>query len=162
MGSVLSGGNHDGRNMKHLNKAHNDLPLQNHRNLIEPISGSKHIRYHLVKRFLSLIKQIEDSPKGASKHLLKIVKYNARSTTGSNLRNILLLTDKHDVDDLDPSDCSFVKYHPLNNDEQWKIIQEAINVKQELLEVEGFTLNKTKDTFNNVHTYIGKRHFYEL
>ena len=122
----------------------NDLPLQTHRNLIEPISESKHIQYHLVKRFLSFIKQIEDSPKEASKHLLKIVKYDARSTTGSNLRNILLLTDKHDVDDLDPSDCSFVQYYPLNNDEQWKIImiREAINVKQELLEFEGFTLEK--------------------
>ena len=52
-----------------------DVPMQTHRYLIEPISGMHHIKYHLIKRFLSFIKQIEISPKQATKHLLNIIKH---------------------------------------------------------------------------------------
>ena len=34
-----------------------NLPMQTHRNLIEPISGNRHVKFHLVKRFLSFIHQ---------------------------------------------------------------------------------------------------------
>ena len=60
-----------------------DLPMQTHRNLMEPISGNRHVRYHLVRRFLSFINQIENSSKEATRHLLKIIKHNCRTTTGS-------------------------------------------------------------------------------
>ena len=124
-----------------------DLPRQTHRNLIEPISETNHIRFHLIKRFLSFINQIENSPKQASKHLLKTVKHDARSTSGSNLRNILLMTDKYDVDDLNPSDARLIKYHPLNDDETWKVnfILEATDVKFEQLEVDGFQLEEIEE-----------------
>ena len=66
------------------------------------------------------------------------MKYYGGSTTGSN---------KQDVDDLDPSYCSFVKYYSLNDDEHWKIkiIQEVINIKHTLHEVEGFTLDEVDE-----------------
>ena len=124
-----------------------DLPWQTHRNLIEPVSGTKHIRFHLIKRFLSFINQVENSSKEASKHLLKTIKHDARSTSGSNLRNILLMTDKYDVDELNSSDAEFGKYHPLDDDQTWKVdlILEATDVKFERLEVDGFTKEEIEE-----------------
>ena len=121
-----------------------NIPMQTHRNLIEPISNTRHIRFHLVKRFLSFAKQIESSEKEAAKILMKAVKHNARTTTGSNLRKILLMTDKFDVDELDPNDADSVKYHPLEKNQSWKVnlIKEAIDVKHDNLVVEGFETEK--------------------
>ena len=42
-----------------------DLPLQTHRNLIEPVSGTKHLKFLLIKRFMSFLNQIEKSTKHA-------------------------------------------------------------------------------------------------
>ena len=113
-----------------------NLPLQTHRYLIEPLSGTKHIRFHLIKRFLSFINQIEVSNKRASKQLLKTIKHDCRSTTGSNLRNILLLTEKFDVDELCPSDAELIEYHPIADEDKWKVnfILEAVDQN----EVPGF------------------------
>ena len=58
-----------------------------------------------------------------------------------------MMTEKHDVDELNPSDCKFVKYHPLRTDEYWKtdVILEAIDVKFEHLEVNGFSNTELED-----------------
>ena len=117
-----------------------DVPMQTH-------SQTNHIKHHLIKRFLSFIKQIENSPKQATKHLLKTIKHYARSTSGSNLRNILLMTDKCDVDELIPSDCSFVKYHPILEVDTWKVnfLLEATDVKFKQLEVDGFNTEEIEE-----------------
>ena len=74
-----------------------DLPLQTHRYLIEPISDMKHLKFTLMKRFLSFLNQIQNSSKNAPKQLLEYIKRDARSITGSNLRNLLLISDKDDI-----------------------------------------------------------------
>ena len=79
-----------------------DLPLSTHRNLIEPLSGQMHLRKILVKRFLSFIAQIEKSVKIVPKQLLNCIRSDVRSTTGKNLRKILLLTEKSNVQFLNP------------------------------------------------------------
>ena len=124
-----------------------DLPRQTHRYLIEPISGTKHIRYHLVKRFLSFITQIEKSNKQASNLLLKSIKHNPRTTTGSNLRKILLMTEKKDVNELVPSDCRFALYHPIEEYDAWKVglILEATDIIYDRLDLKGFGREELKD-----------------
>ena len=71
------------------------------------------------------------SNKCASKHLLKSILHDTRSTTGSNLRSILLKTDKHSVSDLDPANALQVKYHSIYSEEKWRIpfIQDIIETK---------------------------------
>ena len=69
-----------------------DLPLSTHRRLIEPLSGYTHISTVLIKRFLSFVSQIRKSGKTVMKQLLENVKNDVRSTTGHNLRKILLNT----------------------------------------------------------------------
>ena len=67
------------------------VPLQTHRYFLEHLSGTRHLKITLIKRFLSFITQIENSPKILPNILLQTIRRDCRSTTGSNLRNILLM-----------------------------------------------------------------------
>ena len=81
-----------------------DLPFSTHRNLMKPITETDHVKEILVKRFLSFISELKKSPKKIMRHIFNQVKLDVRSTTGSNLRNIALLTDKSSVDKLEIND----------------------------------------------------------
>ena len=69
------------------------------------------------------------------------IQHDAWSITGSNLRNILLKTDKASIQDLVPNDVLNIEYHPIQEDENWKVsfIQELIEAKNSNLEVVDFT-----------------------
>ena len=69
-----------------------DLPQPTHRGLIEPISGKPHLKRVLLKRFLLMIEQIRKSKKPHLQMLLRLCEKNTNSTTGKNLRNIMLIT----------------------------------------------------------------------
>ena len=90
-----------------------NLPYSTHRNLIEPITGARHVRIVLIKRFLNFLSQVKDSKKQLPKQMLNLIKRETRSTTGNNLRRILLLTEKNNVELLVSSDAMNIKYHPI-------------------------------------------------
>ena len=118
-----------------------DLPRGTHRRLIEPLSEVTHIRTVLIKRFLNFLQQIKKSSKNASKFLLESIQHDTRSITGSNLRNILLKTDKAIIKDLVPNDVQHLKYHPIQVEEMWKVnmIREVIETKNNNLELVDFS-----------------------
>ena len=117
-----------------------DLPRETHRRLIEPLSEVTHAKILMIKRFLTFLQQIQKSSKTASKFLLETILQDTRSTTGLNLRNILLLTNKSNVHELEPNDAISLNYNQISDDEKWKIpiIQELIEMKYENLDVENF------------------------
>ena len=90
-----------------------------------------------MKRFLRFIQQIENSPKLLPNQLLRTIRNDCRSTTGSNLRNILLLTKKHDSTMLVPSDVLEIDYLPVPEEDKWKIplIHSLLAVKAEEFEI---------------------------
>ena len=102
-----------------------------HRYLIEPLSKVMHIRKILIKRFLTFLDQIRKSNKHTSKFLLKTIISDTQSTTGSNLRNILIQTNKSEVHELVPADAYSIKYHPMVPDDEWKLefIDDIIEAK---------------------------------
>ena len=114
-----------------------DIPQETHRYLIEPLSDTKHIKTILIKRFLSFLDQIQRSSKSATKFLLNSIRLDSRSTTGSNLRNILLRTDKTCIDDLNPNDAFQIRYHPMKPEELWRLpfINDIIEIKNEQMMV---------------------------
>ena len=118
-----------------------DLPREAHRYLIETISETRHIKIMMMKRFLTFIQQIRNSNKIACKSLLDSILLDTRSTTGSNLRNILLKTDRPHVYELVPNDVLELKYHPIEEKEIWRlpIIQELIEAKQHQFDIFQFT-----------------------
>ena len=99
--------------------------------LFEPLAGKKHLKTILIKRFLSFIQQIEKSHKVLPKLLLHTIKRDCRSTTGSNLRNILLNTNHDDVDKLMPNDAFQIKFEEVKEENEWKIniVKELIDAK---------------------------------
>ena len=118
-----------------------DVPRETHRYLIEPLSNTIHIKTVLIKRFLTFAEQIRKSNKAASKLLLDSILLDARSTTGSNMRNILLLTDKADVRELVPNDAYQVKYNPIQPEEEWRLpfIRDIIDAKNDLLDIQNIS-----------------------
>jgi hypothetical protein len=129
-----------------------DLPRETHRRLIEPLSGVKHVKFLMLKRFLTFIEQIRKSSKKASNSLLESILHDTRSITGSNLRNILLMTDKLNVRDLGPYDIDKMEYHPLPDEEKWKIsiIQEIIDEKNGRLKIDNLTEEELETTLEHL------------
>ena len=116
------------------------LPIQTRRCLIEPVSQSKHLKCILLERFLSFLNQIENSKKLVPKYLLLFIKHDVHSTTGSNLRNLLLPSKKNLIDELCKDDIRNLKYNQIEKKDAWKVdfIHEITDLKLNKLEVEGF------------------------
>ena len=78
---------------------------------------------------------------------MSFIKNDTRSTTGSNLRNILLLTDKDNINELTKDDVSTLKYQKVNENNAWKIkmIKEITDVKFNKLYVENFTKDELEE-----------------
>ena len=93
-----------------------------------------------MSRFLGFIDQIKTSQKIIPKMLLGQIKHDVRSTTGLNLRKILLQTEKLDVDSLSKDDCASLSYHPKPLEDKWKeaMVNELLEVRGNQLQVEGF------------------------
>ena len=124
-----------------------DLPLQTYKYFIEPISQTKHLKIVLIERFLNFLNQIEKSKKKIPRQLLSFIKHDVRSTTGSNLRNIMLLTDKNNIDDIGRDDIRKIRYNKIDPNENWKVdfIREITDVKFDQLEVENFAKEELEE-----------------
>ena len=129
-----------------------NLPLQTHRYFIEPISDVKHLKFVLIERFLGFIDQINKSRKAIPKHVLNYVKHDVKSVTGSNLRNILLLTDKDTVEEINSIDIKKLKYHQVAEENNWKIelLREIIETKHNQLSINEFS----NEELNNILEYL--------
>ena len=96
-----------------------DIPWDTHRGLIEPLSKSSHIKRVFIKNFIQFITKIRNSNKPLLRTLLEAIKCDTRSTTGKNLRGIMLLTSKGSIDELCVND--HFSYFPRPEDDEWKI-----------------------------------------
>ena len=75
------------------------------------------------------------------KTLKENIKRDTRSVTGSNIRNILLLTGKDSIEEVTASEIEKLKYHEVNKEENWKVdvILELTDVRFKQATIEGFT-----------------------
>ena len=131
-----------------------DLPLRTHRYLLEPIVREDHVKLLLAKLFLGFTEQIQKSSKPFLVQLLDKVKYDVRSTTGNNLRMLMLRTQKSSVDEMSKEDYKKIDYHKIRDEEQWRLslIDEIIDIKYKQLDVEGFDSEEIEEIFNYVCT----------
>ena len=129
-----------------------DLPLATHRNLIVPVSGHVHLRNTLMARSLSFIHQIEKSSKKTTKLLLNHIKYDARSLTGNNLRKMLLLTNRTNIDQLRRADILNIEYYPLAPEVKWKepMLCELIECREDNLEIANHTIEEINDIIDDL------------
>jgi hypothetical protein len=77
--------------------------------------------------------KIKQSSKSVLRNLYSIAKSDVRTTTGSNLRNILLKTSLTSVDDLQPGMVKQLKYMEIKDRDMWSIpiIKEAMDIRSE-------------------------------
>ena len=107
------------------------LPRQSHRYFVEPLSSTRHIRFALIERFIKFAKSLEVSEKTVLRKIFQSVKRDCRSTTGENLRNLMKLTKKTDVDDIDIGSSKGLVYNPIPLGEEWKgnFAEELVEMK---------------------------------
>ena len=124
-----------------------DIPRETHRYFLEPLSGQAHIRFILLKRFLRFLDQIENCSKSTIKYLLSIFRNDCNSLTGKNLRNIMLLCNKENTNSLQESDINGLEYHPIPENETWRIdlLTELLNTRSLITEIPGFTPDEVSD-----------------
>ena len=127
------------------------VPWTTHRYLIEPLSGDLGLRMLLVKKYLGFINRIRKSSKPVLQQLLNLTKQDVRTTTGANLRNILLMTDFQNIDDLKPECVTNIKYNKITEENMWRvnIIKEILDIKQGDMDIpEGWTITELEDILN--------------
>ena len=98
-----------------------DLPYATHRSLVQPLTGDKHLKLVLIRRFVSFLEMIKKSGKKAVNMLMRESMKDVRSVTGSNMRNIMILVGKTKVEDVKLEDLNSITYFPLAEEEEWKI-----------------------------------------
>ena len=97
------------------------LPRNSHRYFVEPLSQTPHIMRSLYGRFLKFVGAIAQSRKKVLRNMLKYVKYDCRTTTGGNLRHMMLLAGKTSVHDLTPDSFKCHQYIDIPQGEEWRI-----------------------------------------
>ena len=110
-----------------------DLPSETHTWFIEPVSESPHIKSVLIKRFLNFVKAIKSSSKFILRNLFNLISKDSRSIIGSNLRKILFLGNKGDVNELKPADSSLIQYRKENEMNTWKLKMAKEMINEDLL-----------------------------
>ena len=86
---------------------------------IEPLSGTKYIIFTLYKRLIRLIQKIGSCKKDTLKTVLRAVKHDCDSTTGGNRRKIMLMVNKHSVDEIQVDDLDQMQYRMVPCLESW-------------------------------------------
>ena len=131
------------------------IPRNTHRFFIEPLSGIQHIKFSLLKRFVNFVNSIESSKKPVLRNILKIVKEDCRSTTGSNLRKIMLVLGKRNVNEISKVDINNQIYNSIPSGHEWKVslAKEILQIKNDNLETEN--LNATElDGKSYLYTFL--------
>ena len=86
----------------------------------------------LIRNFINFTIKVKQSTKEVLIHSYSIIaKADVRTTTESNLRNILLQTSLTSVDDLHPSTVKQLKYMEMKDRDKWQlpIIKEALDIR---------------------------------
>ena len=73
-----------------------------------------------IKRFLQMILKIRSSSKSILRTLLSAIEFDTKSTTGNNLREIMLLSNKLCILDINPEDADQFPYFPRPEEDLWK------------------------------------------
>ena len=86
---------------------------------------SKNVR----KRFLKFVDKLKES--GKTRKMFNLIKYDIRSVTGRNLRNIAILVNKDSIDVLNQYDADSISYQDIPVEHMWKVglVREITDIK---------------------------------
>ena len=123
-----------------------DIPRNTHRYFLEPLSGTQHIQFSLYRRFIKFVNSIKNSKKPTMRHMLSVIKHDCRSTTGRNLRKLMLLQRKPTIEEITIDQLTKSTYMEIPTGDEWKInlVKELLHIKNGHLDIEN--LNKAEAT----------------
>ena len=120
--------NQFGKEMERVDKSWNvslrrmmRIPFNAHRYLLEPVSESKHVIFSLYARFLNFTDKLKACTKSLIRNLFRTVKVDCRSTTGHNLRKIMLKTNNVSVDDIKVNEIKSQSYYRTPEYCSWRV-----------------------------------------
>ena len=121
---------------------------------IEPLSGIRHIKFSLKQRFIKFVRKISESNKAVLRAMFHTIKLDCRSTTGSNLRKLLLDRNKTSVNQLREENFKSDVYVNIPAGDEWKIVlaKELMEVKNKRLDLHNFTNQEQKELLEFVTT----------
>ena len=107
-----------------------NLPYETHRNLIEPLSNLG-FKKHVMKKYLGFTSRLETSSKPVLRQLLDTVKSDVRTTTGHNLRSMMLLSGLSNINELKTSLIDSSDYNTLGENDEWRIgvISDIVDIR---------------------------------
>ena len=130
------------------------LPRESHRYFIEPVSGSTHIIFHLYKRCVNFVWSLKISKKLPLRVMCDAIVNNSRSTTGNNIRQLMLRYNAGTFEELRCNIRKTTSYKKAIEDELWKIeavkdLTEAIYDRSML---PGFETEEIREIRNHLST----------
>ena len=131
------------------------VPRNTHRYFIEPLTETQHIIFSLQKRFIKFIDSIKSSTKLVLRNMLEIIKHDCRSTTGRNVRQIMLLLDKGNINEVSNNDFKKQTYNDIPSGQEWKVClaKELIQIKNNELVTESLNRTEVDEILNHILTY---------
>ena len=125
-----------------------NIPYDTHRFIVENISGVKHIRSKLVKRFRNFYHQLITCGKSEIIQLVRLKEHDQRSIFGRNCTKVITMTGAHSVFD---SNVESLVIYPVPEGEQWKVslVNELIDSRRGLCDC-GLTSQEVSDIINAV------------
>ena len=130
------------------------LPNTCHRYFIEPLSQSSHLMTMFCSRFVSFISSLENSSKICIRLLINLLKFDQRSVTAKNLRNIADRCNKdlNIIDKCIVKNCMTFQEIPL--EEEWRIpfLNELISAKNNKIVINGVDQAEIDDIINFICT----------
>ena len=112
------------------------------------------IKSALRSRFIGFMKRLASSRKSVLRHAFKVFSKDCRSTTGANLRNILLESGALLFEQLSMSDIKRIEFHPTPAEEQWRIsvINDLIDIRDGMDDDIGWTKDDIDETLEYLCT----------
>ena len=130
------------------------IDRRTHRCLIEPLSGTQHVKRSIFKAFISFVNKLQYSPKEVVRDVFQLIKGDCRSITGSNIRNINLDCAVDQVHPFAEVNIEKKDFFPAPADSAWRVslIQELINIRDGDSNATGWTKEEVKDTLEYLCT----------
>ena len=130
------------------------LHRETHRYFIEPVSQNKHIIFHLYKRFVKFVDCMKRSKKMSLRSLCDKVATDCRSTTGRNIRTLMLRFNAGTIAELRKNVLNDSTYKEANEDDLWKIeaVKDLIDAKFDRNILPNFQVNEIDDIRNYIST----------
>ena len=112
----------------------------------------EHLKCAIQKRFITFSVKLETSPKMVVRNINRMIGKDCRSTTGENIRRIILSCGSDPFTGPTREDISKKGFEEVPAGEEWRagIINELIDIREGLLEPNGWTSEEVDETLTHL------------